>query len=77
MAIQQGSNDSAGALVLAVGGMTCGGCAGAVSRALSQVPGVLAAQVDLAQGRATVTGSARAEDLIRAVEAAGFSGALA
>jgi copper chaperone CopZ len=77
MAIQQRSNESAGPVVLTVGGMTCGGCAGAVSRALSQVPGVVEAQVDLAKGRATVTGSARPEDLIRAVEAAGFSGSLA
>lgn len=77
MAIEQGSKESTGPVVLSVSGMTCGGCAGAVTRALTQVPGVLGAQVDLAKGRATVTGSARAEDLIRAVEAAGFDGSLA
>lgn len=70
-------NESAGPIVLAISGMTCGGCAGAVGRALSAVPGVVEARVDLAGSRATVTGSARAEDLIRAVEAAGFAGALA
>ncbi|HEX8756734.1 MAG TPA: heavy metal-associated domain-containing protein [Steroidobacteraceae bacterium] len=71
------SNESAGPIILAISGMTCGGCAGAVGRALSAVPGVVEARVDLAGGRATVTGSARAEDLVRAVEAAGFAGALA
>ena len=71
------SNGTAVAVVLRISGMTCGGCAGAVGRALSQVPGVVDAQVDLGQGRATVQGTARAQDLIRAVEDAGFSGALA
>jgi copper chaperone CopZ len=73
----QSPQPSAGPVVLAISGMTCGGCAGAVGRALSQVPGVSEARVDLAAGRATVTGSARAEDLVRAVEAAGFGGELA
>jgi copper chaperone CopZ len=77
MGMQNGPNASSGPVVLAIGGMTCGGCAGAVGRALSQVPGVIQAQVDLEKGRATVTGTARAEDLIRAVEAAGFAGSLA
>ena len=73
----QSPKESAGPVVLAISGMTCGGCAGAVGRALSQVPGVAEARVDLAKGQATVTGTARAEDLIRAVEAAGFAGGLA
>jgi len=76
MAIEN-SNESTGPIVLAISGMTCGGCAGAVGRALSAVPGVVEARVDLGGGRATVTGSAHAEDLIRAIEAAGFAGALA
>lgn len=71
------SQESTGPVVLAVSGMTCGGCAGAVARALSAVPGVVEARVDLAKGRATVTGSAPAEDLLGALEAAGFSGGLA
>lgn len=68
--------ETAGPVVLAISGMTCGGCAGAVSRALSAVAGVAEARVDLAAGRATVTGTARAEDLLRAVAAAGFDGEL-
>ena len=73
----QGSKEAAGAVVLAIKGMTCGGCAGAVTRALSAVPGVAEARVDLAGGRATVTGIAAAEELIHAVQAAGFDGGLA
>ena len=69
--------EATGPVVLAISGMTCGGCAGAVGRALSAVPGVAEVRVDLAGGRATVTGTARAEDLIRAVEVAGFTGGVA
>jgi copper chaperone CopZ len=68
------SKEGGDRIVVAVSGMTCAGCAGAVGRALSQVPGVVEAQVDLAGGRATVTGTARVEDLIRAVADAGFTG---
>ena len=71
------STASAGAVVLAVSGMTCGGCASAVARALSAVPGVVAARVDLPGGRVTVTGTARAEDLLLAVQDAGFAGGVA
>jgi copper chaperone CopZ len=72
----QGSKETAAAVEVTISGMTCSGCAGAVTRALSAVPGVVTARVDLAGGRATVTGTARAEDLLRAVQAAGFDGAL-
>ncbi len=57
---------------LAISGMTCGGCASTVTRVLSRVAGVTAARVDLARGRASVEGAARAEDLVRAVQAAGY-----
>ncbi len=73
----QDSQEATGPVVLAISGMTCGGCAGAVTRALSAVPGVAEVRVDLSGGRATVTGTARAQDLIRAVQAAGFTGGLA
>ncbi|HUY83616.1 MAG TPA: heavy metal-associated domain-containing protein, partial [Steroidobacteraceae bacterium] len=42
--------------VLTITGMACDGCAGTVTRVLSRVPGVRRAEVDLASGRATVTG---------------------
>lgn len=71
------SKEVADTVVLKISGMTCGGCASAVTRALSAVPGVSKAQVDLASECATVTGAARAEDLIHAVETAGFAGRVA
>lgn len=75
--VVQRSKEGGGPIVVAVSGMTCEGCAGAVGRALSGVSGVVEARVDLAGGRAIVTGTARVEDLIRAVEDAGFAGELA
>lgn len=71
------SKESAGAVVLAVAGMTCGGCASAVTQALSAVPGVIEARVDLGGGRVTVTGTALAQDLLVAVQDAGFAAGLA
>ena len=59
---------------LAVGGMTCGGCAGNVQRALEGVAGVTSAAVDHVAGNASVmhAGVAQAE-LEAAVAAAGYS----
>jgi copper chaperone CopZ len=73
----QSSKSPAGTTVLTVSGMTCGGCSNAVTRALSGVAGVTNARVDLASGCATVTGSAQAAELIRALEAAGFEAQVA
>ena len=64
-------------ITLAISGMTCAGCASTVTRVLSRVAGVVSAQVDLAQGRATVEGSVAPEALVRAVEGAGFGASLA
>ena len=72
----QGLKEASAPVVLAISGMTCGGCAGAVARALAAVAGVAESRVDLAGGRATVTGTARPEDLIQAVQAAGFDAGL-
>ena len=63
---------SNGFMALSISGMTCSGCVNTVTRVLSRVPGVASARVDLASGRAVVVGEARPEDLIAAVEAAGF-----
>ena len=59
---------------LAVGGMTCGGCAGNVQRALEGVAGVTSAAVDHVAGNASVmhAGVAQAE-LEAAVATAGYS----
>ena len=54
----EGSGDKvAGSATLSVMGMTCGGCASAVQRALTGVPGVTRAEVDHRSGRATVQGA--------------------
>lgn len=63
---------------LAIDGMTCASCVSHVERALSKVPGVVQASVNLATERAQVRvagGEARA-DLVRAVEAAGYQAEL-
>ena len=57
---------------LAVGGMTCGGCAGNVQRALEAVAGVTAAAVDHVAGSASVAHAGVAQgELEAAVAAAG------
>jgi Cu+-exporting ATPase len=56
-------------------GMTCASCVSRVERALRKPPGVLTADVNLATEKATVTyipGQASHEDLVAAVEAAGY-----
>jgi P-type Cu+ transporter len=61
---------------LAVSGMTCAGCATAVSRLLSRVPGVTEAQVTLETGRADVAGSATSTDLLATLRRAGYGAEL-
>ena len=55
-------------------GMTCGHCVSAVTEEVSQVPGVTAVDVDLANGGLTVTSDAPVEaGAVRAaVEEAGY-----
>lgn len=60
----------------AVDGMTCGGCATGVQRALSRLNGVSGATVDLASATATVAYDAatvRPADLRAAVAEAGYT----
>jgi cation-transporting ATPase V len=64
---------------LDVTGMTCGSCAARVQRALSKQPGVSDALVNYATGRATVElepGALDAEQLLGAVQAAGYDATL-
>ncbi|HEV8026858.1 MAG TPA: heavy metal-associated domain-containing protein [Stellaceae bacterium] len=58
-------------VALTITGMSCGGCVGAVKRLLSKVPGV--SDVDLGAGRALVAGTARAEDLVAALQGTGYA----
>jgi len=60
---------------LSVRGMSCGGCVNAVKTALEKVPGVTKADVSLEKNEAVVTyekGKTTPEDLVKAVEKAGF-----
>ncbi len=59
-------------MTLRVEGMTCGGCARHVEKALRGTPGVTEVAVDLASGSATVTGSAPPEALAAALAEAGY-----
>ncbi|WP_313534147.1 heavy metal translocating P-type ATPase [Haematobacter sp.] len=61
---------------LSIEGMTCASCVGRVERALAGVKGVRFAHVNLATERATVEGTASPEDLVKAVENAGYDAAL-
>ena len=63
---------------LAVEGMTCASCVGRVEKALAAIPGVSAAQVNLATGTAHVQHSAAvtAEALAAAVTAKGYPAAV-
>lgn len=64
----------ASSLQLAVEGMSCASCVGRVERALRGVPGVLAADVNLATERASVTTAGDPDEvaLLQAVAAAGY-----
>ena len=53
-------------------GMTCGGCARHVDKALRATPGVTEVAVDVARGTATVSGTATFESLAASVSQAGY-----
>ncbi|MGA3403745.1 MAG: heavy metal-associated domain-containing protein [Acetobacteraceae bacterium] len=57
---------------LAITGMTCAGCVGAVTRVLARVPGAARVQVTLETGQAEVAGSAAPDALLAAVRKAGY-----
>jgi Cu+-exporting ATPase len=64
-------------LRLAITGMTCASCVSRVEKALSAVPGVASASVNLATERASVTaaGGVTAKQLVAAIERAGYDAA--
>ena len=61
--------------IIEVTGMHCGHCAAAVSQALAALPNVKKAKADHEQNRAVITVSAEvpADEIKKAVEAAGFT----
>jgi copper chaperone len=56
-----------------VGGMNCGGCVAAVTRAIKQLDPEAQVAVDLASGSVRVDGAVARAAVQRAVEEAGFS----
>lgn len=60
------------AKVYHVKGMTCGGCAKHVEKALRAVVGVTGVVMDVAMGTATVEGTASFEAMAASVGAAGY-----
>jgi len=63
-------------VVLNVEGMTCGACENAVKSQLLKVDGVKDASADCKEGKAVVNvkgGKAKTDELIKAVEKAGFT----
>jgi Cu+-exporting ATPase len=64
-----------GSLELPITGMTCASCVRNVERAIQKQPGILSVNVNLATEKATVdylAGAVRRNDLVKAVEAAGY-----
>jgi copper chaperone len=57
---------------LNVKGMTCGGCASSVEKAIKRVDADAAVRVDLATGKVSVDTKADARALGQAIEAAGY-----
>ncbi|MEW5934994.1 MAG: heavy metal-associated domain-containing protein, partial [Bacillota bacterium] len=72
------SEDSGRTVTLAVRGMMCASCVAHVEKALRGVAGVADAEVNLASERATVrlTGDVELEQLLKAVEEAGYEAEL-
>ncbi len=58
--------------VYQIKGMTCGGCAKHVEKALRAVPGVTAVAMDVAKGTATVESTASFQDMATSVSEAGY-----
>jgi Cu+-exporting ATPase len=72
---QTGYGVAARKSIFPVGGMTCASCVARVEEALSSVPGVISANVNLASEKATVeyTEGTNIADLRQAVEEAGYT----
>jgi copper chaperone CopZ len=60
------------AIELKVTGMTCDGCKNAVERVVRRIQGVTAATVQLAEGRLVVEGAAARDEVVKAIERAGY-----
>ena len=65
--------DSAAHQELIIEGAGCASCVGKIESALKAIPGVENAEMNFAQRTVSVLGSAPAEQLIKAVEGAGYN----
>ena len=59
-----------------VTGMSCAACSGRVEKAVSKVPGVTSCSVSLLTNSMGVEGNASAQEIIKAVEQAGYGASL-
>lgn len=75
--MKQMQSDVVRPVTLSITGMTCGGCVKTVERLLLRIPGVTDVTADLASGSAAITGNASAEELVAALEAAGYDAEVA
>lgn len=64
-------------LELKVSGMTCGGCVKSVTRAVKALDADADVKVDLASGRVSIDGEVSEQDVIRALDDAGYEAAKA
>ena len=55
-----------------ISGMTCGHCAASITKELAAVPGVHVLEVNHATGKAIVEGEASEENLVAAIDKAGY-----
>ena len=55
-----------------ISGMTCGHCAASITKELAAVPGVNVLEVNHATGKAIVEGDASEENLVAAIDKAGY-----
>jgi len=72
--------NKSGTIILRISGMTCGGCAASVEKALRTVAGVESVKVDLHSGMAEVRTEGQAinpAELIAAVTIAGYGAQIA
>ena len=59
--------------IITVKGMNCNHCKSNVEAAIQKIAGVESVQIDLASGRTIVHGNPNKEDVVKGVEALGFS----
>ncbi|MDV5170834.1 copper-translocating P-type ATPase [Photobacterium rosenbergii] len=70
------ADDEATSQQFILSGMTCASCVSSVEKAILSVPGVSSTSINLAERTALVSGNAPSNDIIQAVEGAGYQAEL-